>query len=68
MLGIVPPLDRRQQDDKGALSDSAEEREFNIDYGRNVRTSVPGYRRPKDWTTANMYQTYRDKLFDEKSL
>jgi len=50
------------------LSDSAEEREFNIDYGRNVRTSVPGYRRPKDWTIANMYQTYRDKLFDEKSL
>lgn len=43
MLGVVPPQQEMNLDGKelNALSDSTEEEKFNVDYGRNVRTSLP---------------------------
>ena len=67
MLGVVPPQQEMNLDGKelNALSDSTEEEKFNVDYGRNVRTSLPCQRKPRMINTALMYKNYREKLYDE---
>jgi hypothetical protein len=63
MLGVVPPITRYTKDDSD-LNSAKTDREW----GLNVRTTILCPTRPKAPGIASLYQSYREKLYDNQSL